>query len=130
MEQNLANHSFVDLSLVGSVDSDSVQCHTDLATCCTSAQGYHRGDWYFPDGARLPFPGGGDIFESRGNQTVSLQRINGASSPSGIYRCDIPTIAVHDDSDTSVRETIYVGAYTASGGNIAKNMYFQVNKKM
>ena len=36
--------------------------------------------------------------------------------PSGIYRCDIPTVAVHDDNDLSVRETVYVGLY-ASGGN-------------
>ena len=36
--------------------SDSVQCHTDLSTCCTSTYGPHRGDWYFPDGIR-PFSG-------------------------------------------------------------------------
>ena len=34
-------------------------------------------------------------------------------SASGIYHCDI---AVHDDVDPSVRETVYVGLY-ASGGN-------------
>ena len=47
--QTLANHSYVDLSAVGSEydGSDSVQCHTDLSTCCSSGQGNHRGDWYF-----------------------------------------------------------------------------------
>ena len=34
--------------------SDSVQCITDLSTCCSGAQGNHCGDWYFPDGTRLP----------------------------------------------------------------------------
>ena len=29
---------------------------TDLRTCCSGAQGAHRGDWYFPDGTRLPLP--------------------------------------------------------------------------
>ena len=55
--QTLANHSYVDLSLVGNdgSGSDSVQCHTDLSTCCSSNQGPHRGDWYFPNGTRLPF---------------------------------------------------------------------------
>ena len=55
--QTLANHSYVDLRLVGndSSGSDSVQCHTDLSTCCSGAQGPHRGDWYFPNGTRLPF---------------------------------------------------------------------------
>ena len=47
----LANHSYVNLSLVGNdiaTSSDSVQCHTDLTTCCTRGDGVHRGDWYFP----------------------------------------------------------------------------------
>ena len=36
MGQALINHSYVDLSTVGSADdnSDSVVCHTDLDTCC------------------------------------------------------------------------------------------------
>ena len=46
---------------------------------------------------------------------VNLHRRNNAMSPSGIYRCDIATDAVHDDIDLSVRETVYVGLY-ASGG--------------
>ena len=33
-----------------------------------------------------------------------------------IYHCDIPTVAVHDNTDISVRDTVYVGLYTASGG--------------
>ena len=113
--QTLANHSYVNLSLVG---SDSVQCHTDLTTCCRNAHGVHRGDWYFPNGTGLPFPGGGDIYESRGAQKVDLRCRNGATS--GIYRCEIATIAVHDDDD---RETVYVGLYPASGG---KQPYYYV----
>ena len=118
MGQTLANHSYVDLSLVGDTDSgsDNVQCHTDLAYCCSGAQGSHRGDWYFPNGTRLPFPTLGDIFESRDGQRVDLLRRNRATSPVGIYRCDIPTDAVHNDTDRSVRATVYVGLYTASGG--------------
>ena len=119
MGQTLANHSYVDLSLVGddSSGSDSVQCITDLETCCSHSQGPHRGDWYFPDGTtRLPFPGGGDIFEARGPQRVELRRKNNANSPVGIYRCDIPTVAVHDRTGyNSVRDTVYVGLYTDSG---------------
>ena len=119
MGQTLANHSYVDLSLVGGdlSGSDSVQCHTDLAYCCSGAQGGHRGDWYFPNGNRLPFAGGGNIFETRGAQRVDLRRSNSAISPVGIYRCDIPTDDVHDDTDTSVRDApVYVGLYTGNGG--------------
>ena len=120
MGENLANHSYVDLTLVGTDNSDpgnTVRCNTDLSTCCNPSQGDHRGDWYFPDGDRLSLISPGiNIFESRGAQQVTLRRRNNAMSPSGIYRCDIPTDAVHDDSDLSVRETVYVGLY-ASGGN-------------
>ena len=114
--QTLANHSYVDLSLVGddSSGSDSVQCRTDLSTCCSGTQGSHRADWYFPNGNRLPFTG--DIHEVREAQRVDLRRRNSATSPVGIYRCEIATLAVHDDDDTSVRATVYVGLYTASGG--------------
>ena len=116
LDQTLANHSYVDLSLVGYADSgsDSVQCHTDLNTCCSNTEGSHRGDWYFPNVDTLPFSG--DIFGHRVAQRVDIRRRNSATSPVGIYRCGIPTLAVHDDSDISVRATVSVGLYTASGG--------------
>ena len=121
MSQTLANHAYVDLSQVGRPDADDdgegVQCITDLNTCCTSAHGSHRGDWYFPDGTRLPFPATDvDTYQVRVSQGVDLRRNSDANLPTGIYRCDIPTIAVHDDSDISVRDTVYVGLYTDSGG--------------
>ena len=56
MGENLTNHSYVDLTLVGTDTSDpgnTVRCHTDLPTHCTNVQIKHRGDWYFPNGTRL-----------------------------------------------------------------------------
>ena len=121
MSQTLANHSYVDLSLVDYYSgSDSVQCHTDLNTCCTGAQGGHRGDWYFPNRTRLPFSG--YITQNRGSQRVDLLRRNRPNSPVGIYRCSIATIAVNDKIGyNSLRATVYVGLYTASGGKIYNN---------
>jgi hypothetical protein len=120
MGETLPNHAYVNLSLVGNdgSGSDSVQCITDLSTCCRGTDGSHRGDWYFPDGTRLPFAASNvDTFEARVSQGVDLRRSTNATSPTGIYRCDIPTNAVHDDTDISVRDTpVYVGLYTASGG--------------
>ena len=109
--QTLANHSYVNLSLVGS-GSDSVQCITDLHICCSNTDGPLRGDWYSPDGMRLPFSG--DIYESRGHKTVHLHRRN-HYNVSGIYRCNIPTIVVHNVADTSLREMVYVGLYHSGG---------------
>ena len=117
MGQTVPNHSYVDLSLVGTSDSNSVQCHTHLGTCCNNTEGSHRGDWYFPNGSRLLFSStGGDIFEQRVAQRVDIHRRYNATSPSGIYRCDIPTDAVYDNTGSSVRDTVYVGLYTKGGG--------------
>ena len=113
MGTNLTNHSYVNLTLVGSPESggDSVQCHTNLATCCSANQGAHRGDWYFPNGDRLPFSGG--IYEQRDAHRVDLRRRNNSAS-SGVYCCNIET--VHDDgSDTTTQGTVYVGLYTSGG---------------
>ena len=105
MGQTLANHSYVDFSLVGHDDSgsDSVQCHTDLSTCCSSDQGSDRGDWYFPNGTRLPFSDGRDYpyaFQQRVNQSVDIRHRNRIIPPSGIYRCDIETTAVHSERES------------------------------
>ena len=116
----LPNHAFANLSLVGEVGSHSVRCHTDLSTCCRGSDGDHRGDW-IPPGSdmRLPFSNdtSAGIYQVQGPlpQRVILRRRNNADMPSGIYRCDIPTNAVHDNDDISVRESVYVGLY-ASGG--------------
>ena len=117
MGQNLSNNSYVNLSTVGSAgdNSDSVVCHTDLSTCCSGGQGVHRGDWYFPNGTRLQFSG--DIREARGAQKVFIRHTSGTHETTGIYRCDVPTNAVHYEEDTSVRDTVYVGLYPPDGGN-------------
>ena len=114
MGTNLTNHSYVNLTLVGSAlnGSNSVHCHTDLVTCCNRTQGVDRGDWYFPNGHRLDFNNESiDIYEVRIAQGVDLRRRND-NDTSGVYRCTVETNAVHNDSG---RETVYVGLY-ASGG--------------
>ena len=112
MGHHLADHSYVDISTVGSADdnSDDVVCHSDLSTCCNGPQ---YGDWYFPNGTRLPFSG--PIFEGRAAR-ISVIRRTTATGPTGIYRCDIATVAVHNNTDISVRDTVYVGLYPADEG--------------
>ena len=122
----LADHSYVDLSTVGSADdnSDSAVCHTDLSTCCSGDQGSHRGDWYFPNGTQLPFAG--TIYLGRAAQRAIIRRTT-ATGPTGIYRCRIATNAVHDDSDISVGETVYVGLYPANGGKLKHRLAADIN---
>ena len=111
MGNNISNNSYVDLNTVGNDDINAVQCHSDLTSCCSAAQGPDRGDWYFPNGNRLPFLGGGNVYENRIDQVVAL-RYTGSGGTSGIYRCDIETNAVNDNDG---RETVYVGLYTSGG---------------
>ena len=112
---NLLNHSYVDMSHVGDFvsGSNNVQCHTDLDTCCSAEEGPDRGDWYFPNMSRLLFNYFYPIFERRYMHRVDLKR-SGEGGPSGIYRCDIETVAVHNASG---RERVYVGLYGSGGEN-------------
>ena len=122
MGQTLVNHSYVDLSTVGSAsdNSDGVVCHTYLSTCCSGSQGIHRGDWYFPNGTVLPFVDrSAPIGLARASQIAVIRRTT-ATGPTGIYRCRIATNAVHSDTDQSVGETVYVGLYAGSGGMSVK----------
>ena len=110
MGNNIPNHSYVDLNTVGTGNTNDVRCHTDLPTCCSGAQGPNRGDWYFPNGNRLPFKNSGVVYEGRGPQLVLLQ-YTGSGGTSGIYCCNIETGAVNDGA----HETTYVGLYTSGG---------------
>ena len=111
MDNNISNHSYVDLNTVGTENTTEVQCHTDLHTCCSGAQGPDRGDWYFPNGNRLPFHNYANMYEGRGDRQVVLQ-YTGSGGTSGIYCCIIETVAVNDNDG---RETVYVGLYTSGG---------------
>ena len=126
LSPTLANHSYVDLSTVGSAgdNSDSVVCHTDLSTCCSGTEGPHRGEWSFPNGTVLPFTG--TIYSGRGAQRAVIRRTT-ATGPTGIYRCRIATNAVHSDTDQSVGETVYVGLYPADGGKLKHRLATDIN---
>ena len=94
-----------------------MRCHTDLTTCCSSDEGDHRGDLYFPDGDALANAGGsGNIYKRCEAQVIHLRRRNDVTSPSGIYHCEIPTVAVNDNDDNKLGETVYVGLYPPNEG--------------
>ena len=110
MGETLPNHAHVNLSLVGNNanGSDSVQCRTDLFSCCTQ-QG--TGEWYHPDMSIVALSD--DMYAVHGAKQIDLRRRR-SNAMSGIYRCDIETIAVHGDYP-STKESIYVGLYTSGG---------------
>ena len=127
MGETLPNHTYVDLTLVGDPvagTGEGIECRTDLSTCCRSSVGEHRANWSFPDGTRLPFPGDGNVYQSREPQSVDLRRTNDGNSPSGIYRCVIPTNAVNDENDRPVGEYLYAGVY-ATGGEVYRHVHMK-----
>ena len=114
----LSNHSYLDLTTVGTGASNRLECHTDLGTCCSSTQGVGRGDWFFPNGSVLQFSDSGDDiyqFHPRGGggQRIFLRRWNNGVA-NGIYQCAIETLAVNNGDGRGI---VYVGLY-ASGGEM------------
>ena len=104
------NNSLVTLEDISEVDA--LLCVTDQPACCrppyTGETWFSFGNWYFPNGTRVPSPGvQWDFIRSRSQSVVRLLRRRGGVS--GIYRCIIP--------DTmSVDQTIYIGVYTTNSG--------------
>ena len=86
---------------------------TDLAYCCrqpyTNGTGKNAiGNWFFPNGTRVPSIGfKWDFHRTRGQNVVLMHRRRGGVH--GIYSCVVPDA-------TNVTQTLYIGVYTASTG--------------
>ena len=116
MGQSLSNHSFVDLAMLGDSPENALQCHTNLASCCS--EGVHSGEWITPAGHMVgPASGAGlGVREFSGRVDLLFEAsVDGTnSSPvSGMYRCAVPTDAVNDVGNNA-RESVYVGLYAAN----------------
>ena len=101
------NNSIVFLEDIGE-GGDGLLCLTDLTACCRpgSASGNRPvlGNWFFPNGSRVPSSGNQlDFHRTRGQSVVRLQRRRGGED--GIYRCEIPDAM-------NVIQTIYIGVYS------------------
>ena len=106
------NNSIVILKDIGEGD-DALFCMTNQTACCqrsytSGMKSTAIGNWFFPNGTRVPSSGDNwDFHRTRGQMVVRLQRRRGGEE--GIYRCVIP--------DTmNVTQTIYIGVYSASTG--------------
>ena len=118
MGETLPNHAYVDLSLVGDDVSgnDSVQCHTDLETCCSINEGLYRGHWFTPGNEdSVPYNySSPDVayYKVYAAQRVDLRRRTGSDMPPGKYRCDVFT-----SGNQLVTQSVYVRIlYQASAG--------------
>ena len=91
-------------------DGDALLCVTNLTACCrphyTGETKLVLGNWFFPNGTRVPSMGASsDFYRERGHMVVNLNRRGGGEE--GIYRCKIP-------DSMNVTQNIYIGVYTAN----------------
>ena len=102
------NNSIVTLEDIGEGD-DVLLCVTDQPACCRPPySGSALGNWFFPNGTRVPSNGALlDFYRRRGRSVVSLHRQR--EGVTGIYRCEIPDAA-------GATQTITIGVYTADTG--------------
>lgn len=122
MGVNLTNHSYVDVNNISNNEMEgSLECRTDLQTCCHQSDGGDSGDWFAPNGVVLPrgFIDPTGLYFNRRSQSLKILygRIMGHTPVSGIYQCTVETNAVNS-ADNSARETVYVGIYNSSEGMI------------
>ena len=70
-------------------------CRTDRDDCCSADPGQTKqGDWRYPNGSLVDNKGGGDdIYRRRGASTVLLNKRNGATGPTGLYCCEVASVA-------------------------------------
>ena len=105
------NNSIVILEDIGEGD-DALLCMTDVTDCCRPLPDKALGNWFFPNGTRVPSSGHQwDFHRTRGQSVIRLQRRRGGAD--GIYRCVIP---VPQSDAEDVNQTIFIGVYTASTG--------------
>ena len=72
-------------------EGNALLCVTSKQDCCTTDR---RGEFYYPNGVLVPTNGRGqDFYRNRGDGFIRLNRRNGATSPTGRYRCEIPDAA-------------------------------------
>ena len=107
------NNSLVTLEDIGE-GVDALFCMTNLTACCqthyTGEKGMVIGNWFFPNGTRVPSSGTQwDFYRTRGQMVVQLHRTR--SGMDGIYYCEIP-----DSMD--VIQNIYIGVYATSSGKV------------
>ena len=106
--QNNSNVSLEDIS----EGDDALLCLTNYTACCRSPYTGKKknalGNWFFPNGSRVPSSGRQwDFHRTRDRMVVRMHCRRGGVE--GIYRCEIPDAI-------NVTKTIYIGVYSASTG--------------
>ena len=83
------NNSAVPLTEIREGDN-ALHCKTDKEECCGTVPN-RFGEFYYPNGVRVPIARQQQgFYRNRGEQIIRLNRREGITSPTGMYRCEIP----------------------------------------
>ena len=82
--------------------SEALFCLTPSPECCTNP---NRGQWRSPSDSAFPTSTSSNIYFSRGNSFLSLNRMSDVTEPTGIFLCRIPRIS------GGPTENVHVGVY-------------------
>lgn len=75
---------------VGEGEDGALICKTDKMDCCGTNPN-RFGQFYYPHGDQVPIKSvGHSVYRNRGDQVIRLNRRDGATPPTGKYRCEIP----------------------------------------
>ena len=76
--------------ITGEIGVGPLLCYTDNSQCCNSTDNI-MGDWYLPGGMKVRDESDNeDFYVTRGPSVVQLHRRNNATSPVGMFCCDVP----------------------------------------
>ena len=104
----LTNNSVVVITDIGDARGDSTSpliCTTTFSPCCATLPNRY-GEWYYPDGTKVPNSDAGQgFYRGRGDDgTVRLNRRNNALSPPlGTFYCELPLDSPSNLQRLSVR---------------------------
>ena len=98
------NNSCVALEDIGD-RNNTLHCVTNQTACCrppyAGQNGSAKGNWFFPNGTRVPSSSEPlDFHRTRGQMVVLLNHRRGGED--GIYRCEIP-------DSKGIFQNIYIG---------------------
>ena len=101
------NNSRIAITEIGEeLDNAGLQCRTDLATCCDHVQG---GFWRYPNGSLVRIESSNEgFYRNRGDRVVFLFRRTNVTQPTGLYCCEILTVA-NPESFTRICVHLYIG---------------------
>ena len=91
-------------------ENGALLCMTNFNACCgyDYANGSSIGNWFFPNGTKVPSaPNQYHFYRTRGQMVVRLHHRRGRED--GIYRCEIP-------DSMNATQSIYIGVYNTRTG--------------